>query len=621
MKLITSIFCLTALLLSLGCTSTESYIACVKSDGIFVGKNKMQILAGEMHYFRILPECWRDRIQKLKACGLNTVSTYCAWNLHEPEKNQFNFSGRNDLAAFLKICQEEDVKVLLRPGPYICSEWDFGGLPYWLLKDKNIKIRTSDPKYFNHAQSYLKRILKEAEPFFCNNGGPIIAVQIENEYASYSNDELYVKKIKNTIEESGFKGILYTADGNPRFFVPVKIDNVWRTLTIGENIDKGIVSMEENQPDMPQMIAEWWVGQGIRLGVPLRVRDVEKMKKELDAVLSKGTSISCYMFHGGKSYGFMSGGLRSKDYKLIPFMSSYDVDALLNEAGDPTPKYFAFREIFLKYNPDAKKYSVPPASEKRIFKDATFDSIASFRKNIKNLSKKTVSSQHLLSMEDIGQAYGFINYKTKIKRRLVGKNRITLENLRDRAWIRYNGKDIGVIMQNDKVQHVDIKDAKDEAELEILVENMGRVNYGATLPDNRKGLGDLIFESQRHCGWEIDSIPLDSIDKIEWNKLRDYTSDYPAFIKGSFNVDKVADTYIDLKNFTRGYIWINGILLGRYDEIGPFLTTYIPAGILKQGKNEIKLLELVSMKKPNASFTDTPVGIVKDKVQTLPINK
>ena len=331
----------------------------VNSKGVFVDGKPYWLLTGEIHYFRVQPEYWRDRLEKLRACGLNTVSTYCPWNSHEPTEGNFNFEGRFNMGAFLKLCQEMNIKVMLRPGPYICSEWDFGGLPAWLLTVPNMKIRSNNPVYMEKVRAYYKRILKEAEPYFCNNGGPIVAIQIENGYASWGNEMAYLEALREIVLDTGFKGIIYTADGDS----DVRINalgpkGVWRTLMCGFDLEKGIDIMEQTQPNMPQMISEWWVGQGLRLGKPRTVRDIQEMSEELDAILARGAHVACYMFHGGTNFNFYNGANYSDFYE--PTVTSYDYNALVSEAGDRTETYYKVRDIMIKKFKD----KVPPLTAK-----------------------------------------------------------------------------------------------------------------------------------------------------------------------------------------------------------------------------------------------------------------
>ena len=581
--------------------------AAVGPTGVFVDGKPFRLLSGEVHYFRIFPEYWKDSLEKLRACGLNTVSTYCPWNAHEPRRGEFDFSGILNLKEFLKTAQDLGLKVMLRPGPYICSEWDFGGLPWWLNNIDNIRLRSMNPQYMEAVRSYMKRILKEAEPYFCNNGGPIIAIQLENGYASYGNDANYIEALREMVLDSGFKGILYTSDGDSDTRIhATSAKGVWRTLMTGTKLADGIEIMNKSQPGMPQMISEYWVGQGLRLGKPMYKRDHEAMSKELDSVLAGGAHICCYMFHGGTNFGFMSGALRATPLTLpyTPFVSSYDVDALLSEAGDTTPKYYAFRKVFLKYNPDAAKYDVPANSEKRAYGEIKFTEAASMADNIENLSAKKVESPTTLTMEEMGHPYGFIHYRTRMSPQSFPMP-VKIDGLRDRAWISMNGENLGVFTQNDKNTECVINIPPEGADIDILVENMGRVNFGLTIVDNKKGItGGLILNKnqQYQNGWTINSLPLNSLEGIKWNKAEKSIA-YPAFFRGELKIDEPGHTYIKV-NGTRGYIWINGFLLGRYDKLSPIATTYIPARLLKSGGNTIEILELESMNKLSAESTD-----------------
>ncbi len=616
--LLGGIFCFVLAACNSAVINSKGVETTLDANGVYVDGKPIQILSGEIHYFRIMPESWRDRLLKLRACGLNTVSIYVPWNLHEPQRGEFDFSGRADVVEFLKICKELNLYVMFRATPYICSEWEFGGLPAWLIADKNVAIRCASPEYLKAIKSYYDKLLPMVAPFYCNNGGPIIAMQVENEYFHYGNDLNYIQFLRDEILKSGFRGIIYMADNPPTAVIlPLKVDGVWQTATTGRDFTKAFDAMKKLQPEKPVMISELWVGQGMKLGIPLRVRDVPTMTKELDEYLSKGGHVNLYMFHGGKSFGLMNGALRKTPATLpfTPFISSYDVDALLNEAGDPTEKYFAYREVFLKHNPAAKKYSVPSASEKTTYEKINFTSYSPLSSNVEKLKTKTVSSATPPSMEDMGEYYGMINYKTKIPQQLLPREAV-IKGVADRAWVKFNGKMIGSFTQKDKDPTFEIPTTG--GDLEVLVENSARVSYGYTMDDNRKGIKGLLISNRHHFTWETSSLPLSSTNGVEWQKIdSSKAKSYPAFLKGSFNVPTPKDTYLLLDNFKRGYIYINGKLLGRYDADSPLRTTYIPSGLLMKGVNTIELLEFDGATNFEATFINAPMGNVKGEIKIL----
>ncbi len=584
--------------------------ATVDSTGVYVDGKPMRLLAGEIHYFRVMPDQWKDSLLKLRACGLNTVSTYSPWNLHEPTRGEFNFSGGLDLKKFLRTAQDLGLKVMFRPGPYICSEWDFGGLPWWLNNVDGLRIRSINPQFMEASRAYLKRILSEAEEYFCNNGGPIIAIQLDNGYASFSNDIRYIETLRDIVRESGFKGILYTADGDSNTRVnATKAKGVWRTLMIGNNLKSGIDVMNKVQPNMPQMISEFWSGQGLRVGRPMYYRAIDVLAKDLDSALAEGAHICCYMFHGGTTFGLMSGALLEGKY--TPFTSSYEVDAVLNEAGDTTPKYDAFRKVFLKYNPDASKFEVPANAPKKAFGKIKFTKVASMVDNIKNLSAKTVSSPTTITMEEMGYPYGFIHYSSYVDH-VAFPLSMKIDGLRDRAWVSLDGKHQAVFDRNSPNQACELDIPESGARLDILVENRGRLDFGLKLLDNKKGIlgGVIINKTQQYqANWAIDSIPLTCLKKIDWkNSFNDIK--YPAFFSGEVNVDNPAQTFIKV-NGVRGYLWVNGFLLGRYESSGPIVTSFVPASLLKTGKNIIEILELEKLNDFSAESINDAIRLRK----------
>lgn len=596
--------------------NAENGRAYVNKDGVYVDGKQMRLLCGEVHYFRIMPQYWKDSLEKLRACGLNTVSTYCPWNAHEPAEGKFDFDGILNLRKFLQTAQDLGLKVMLRPGPYICSEWDTGGLPWWLGIKPDIRLRTRDPQFMAAVEKYMDRILEEAKPYFCNNGGPIIAIQIENGYASFGNDVQYIADIADMVKKSGFEGILYTSDGDSDTRIHSKNPKgIWKTLMTGTKLAENIKLIRKAQPDLPAMISEYWVGQGLRLGVKMRTRDYESMAKELDEILADGAHVCCYMFHGGTNFGLYNGALKdvpgAREY--IPFASSYDVDAVLTEAGDTTPKYDAFRKVFLKYNPEASKYKVPANSTKKAYGKINFTKAAPLSANIKNLSKKTLNLPYTVSMDSIGQPFGLIHYSTRMQKQSFPLP-VTLRDMRDRAWVSLNGKKLAVFTPKDKDQTLTLDIPENGARLDILVENMGRVNFGLRIGDNQKGLlGGLVLNKtqQFQNNWQIDSLPLDNLEKINWQDKLDGI-DYPAFFSGSLNVEKPQHTYIKVDG-VRGYLWINGFLVGRYESTGPITTTYVPAALLKKGENKIEILELEKLNSASAESLDKPILLRRGK--------
>ncbi len=621
-KLISTAFVFVLLTLtdSIATTNGQKGTALVNSTGLYIDGKPFQMIAGEIHYFRVLPQYWRDRLLKLKACGLNTVSTYCPWSAHEPKQNTFDFSDNLNVKAFLEICKELDIKVMFRPGPYICSEWDFGGLPWWLLKDANISIRSRDPKFLNPASTYIKRILKEVEPYFCNNGGPIVAIQIENGYASYGNDIKYLEALRDLVLETGFKGIIYTADGDSTTRLnALDVKGVWRTLMCGTSIEKSLDFMNVVQPNMPQMISELWSGQGIKLKNPMRIRNIESLAQQIDAVLAKKNHIVLYMFHGGRT-GFMSGASRMATSPYTPFVSSYDTDALVDESGYLKPKYFAFRNVFLKYNPDASKYPIPPNPEKTSYGNIEFTQYASMLENLENLTTKTATSYKMLSMEDMDQGFGFIHYTTKIDKPLFALN-VKLQGIRDYAWVDFEGERKAEFSHNDTETSIDLQIPENGGKLDILVENQGRVNFSLTMEENRKGIiGGVVLNNQMfHSNWTMRSLPLSNLEKISWKTIPNNSKKikYPAFFKAKISIKEPKDTYLTFGKSGRGYCWINGYPLARYDKTSPLITMHIPAALLKKGENTIEILELKSADLQNIKSVKEPIGNVKGEIKVL----
>ncbi|MFI5162993.1 MAG: glycoside hydrolase family 35 protein [Sphingobacteriales bacterium] len=591
-------------------------------DSAFILDNKpLQIISGEMHCYRIPRAYWRDRIRKAKAMGLNTVATYIFWNMHEPVEGKFDFTGNSDIAEFVKIAKEEGMWVIMRPSPYACAEWEFGGYPWWLLKDKTLKVRSKDPKFLKAYHDYVMQLGKQLDPLLVTHGGNILMVQIENEYGSYSNDKEYLDINRKLFREAGFDCTLFTCDGPsqlPAGYLPGYLPAV-----NGLDNPKEVKALINKYHDGkgPYYIAEWYPGWFDSWGSPHNKSNMNEEAGKLDTVLANGISINLYMFHGGTTRGFMNGANMSRRDPYSPQTSSYDYDAPLDEAGNPTPKYYKFREIIQKHLPPGEKLPPVPASNKVMsIKDIKLTGTAPL---FLNLSQPVVSDKPLC-FEDLDQGYGFVLYRTKLKNPVSGL--LKIKEMRDFATVYVNGKRVAVLDRHFKQDSVQLDQMPPNATLDILVENNGRINYGPYLTDNRQGITEKVtLGGTELTGWKMYRFPFANVAAFkflprtahviqEWDssKVPDIA---PSLYRGTFNLTKTADTYLDMSQFGKGFVFLNDHNLGKYWYIGPQQTLYVPKSWLKVGQNQIVVFDELKGNHTTISALDKPIlnTVVKEQ--------
>jgi beta-galactosidase len=543
------------------------------------------IRSGEMHYQRVPHQYWHDRMKKMRALGLNTLTTYVFWNVHEPKPGVWDFTGDRDLGAYLKAAQEEGLFVLLRPGPYVCAEWDLGGLPSWLLANEQMKIRSKDPQFLAAAERYIKKVGEIAAPLQVANGGPILMVQVENEYGSFGNDHEYTGAILKMIRNAGFDGMLYTADGSEdTMFRGGPLPGILAAINFGASDDpeKEFANFAKFRTGVPRMVGEFWTGWFDHWGESHHKTDPAKEAKNLDWLLSRGIGVNLYMVHGGTSWGPMAGANFSEGYE--PDISSYDYDAPIDEAGRLTPKFYALREVFKKYLPSGETLPEPPEALPMVeIPQLEFKASAP----LSQLLGSPLRGSSPAYMESLGQSYGLILYRHPMSKFVRGK--LEVDEARDYALVSQKGNLLGVLdrRKHETTLNVTLGSA---APLEILVDAEGRVNFGPRLVDDRKGIvGAVKMNGAELKGWDMFPLPLDNLWKL---KFRSKPATGPAFHRASFDLTRVGDTFLDLRGWGKGYVWVNGHNLGRFWGVGPQQSLFCPGVWLKMTANEIIVLDL-----------------------------
>ena len=543
-----------------------------------------QIISGEMHYPRVPRPYWRDRLRKARAMGLNTITTYVFWNLHEPKPGEFDFSGQNDIAEFIREAQKEGLNVILRPGPYVCAEWELGGYPSWLLKDRNLVLRSDDPAYNKAVQAWFTRLGQEIRPLLLKNGGPIIAVQVENEYGSYGQDRTYLENVKRELIDAGIGDtLLYTANP-PQGIANGSLPELPTVVNFGTgDAKRSFARLEQSRPDGPRMSGEYWAGWFDKWGEDHHATDGEKEAAEFRWMLDQGYSVNLYMFHGGTTFGWMNGADSHTGNDYHPDTTSYDYDAPLDETGTPRYKFGLFRKAIL----DRTHASVPPipaAIPRKAFPIRGQMQSASLWRNLPT----PIASKNLLTFEDLDQSYGYVLYRAGIDEGEGGT--LQLNGLHDYAQIYIDQELVGTVDRRLGQTSIEIPRATRAATLDILVENTGRVNYSRAILTERKGLTGIVsLDGKTPGSWEIYSLPMSDLSKL---RFEDEPCSGPCFFRTIMQVSVPADTYLDTRGLKKGQLWLGQHNLGRFWSIGPELSIYAPGCWLQRGENKITLFEL-----------------------------
>lgn len=603
------------LVLSLALLAGSGGVSAATKGGTFTTGNQTFLLNGkpfvvkaaELHYPRIPRPYWEHRIQMCKALGMNTICLYVFWNIHEQREGQFDFTGQNDIAEFCRLAQKNGMYVIVRPGPYVCAEWEMGGLPWWLLKKKDIRLREQDPYFMERVEKFMSKVGEQLAPLTIQHGGPIIMVQVENEYGSYGEDKPYVSAIRDIVRKSGFTDVtLFQCDWASNFTRNGLDDLVWTmNFGTGSNIDDQFRHLRELRPQTPLMCSEFWSGWFDKWGARHETRPAEEMVANIDEMLSKGISFSLYMTHGGTSFGHWAG---ANSPGFAPDVTSYDYDAPINEYGVATPKYYTLRKTMQKYA-DGKLPAVPkPAAPQISVPKFNLTEYVPLARGVDSM----LSSRNPLTFEELDMGWGTVAYSTKLPE-VAGSSVLTLNDAHDYALVYVDGRYIG---RTDRVRNenaVALPPVKKGSVMTIVVEGMGRINFGRAIKDY-KGLTGAVTISADVDGdevtwnlkdWTMCTIP-DSYENAV-RALAGKTGKVPAelnlstragYYRGTFNLKKTGDTFMDMETWGKGLVYVNGHALGRFWSIGPQQTLYVPGCWLKKGTNEVVVLDVVGPRSP-----------------------
>ncbi|XP_059823447.1 beta-galactosidase-like isoform X2 [Hypanus sabinus] len=592
---------------------------CFSKDG-----SCFQYISGSIHYFRVPPIYWKDRLRKMYMAGLNAIQMYVAWNYHEMTPGVFNFTESRDIESFIRLAQETGLLVILRPGPYICAEWDLGGLPAWLLQDPAISLRSSDEKYLAAVDRWFGVLLPKVKPFLYQNGGPIISVQVENEYGSYFTcDYDYLRHLRNIIRTLlGSDILLFTTDGNrPAELRCGTLQGLYATIDFGTNEDvtTSFEVQRQFEPSGPLVNSEFYVGWLDYWGVEHSVVPTANATRMLRQLLGLGANVNMYMFEGGTNFGFWNGADYNIRYRSIT--TSYDYDAPLSEAGDPREKLHAIRAVISEFR-DVPVGPIPPPTPKIAYGQLALTKVGSVLELLSVLSPRgATNSTYPLTFEEMGQYFGLMLYRTLLPRAVEkpAPLKAPLNAVHDRAYVLLSGVYQG-LLERDTALELDIMGSEGDV-LDIMVENMGRVNFGPCLLDRKGLVRNLSLANTDLTGWSIFPLAIDDAIAAGWihsaaevapgETLAPLPSSPspqgPTFFSGTFSSPNPLDTYIRLEHWNKGLVWINGFNVGRYwTTRGPQQTLFVPKSCLSEhSPNNVMVLELEQLPaKPMVEFLD-----------------
>ncbi|MCR2783488.1 MULTISPECIES: beta-galactosidase family protein [unclassified Microbacterium] len=544
-----------------------------------------RVIAGALHYFRVHPGQWADRIRKARLMGLNTIETYVAWNAHEPVRGQWNTTGANDLGRFLDLVAAEGMHAIVRPGPYICAEWHNGGLPVWLTSTPGIRLRRSDAAYLEALEVYLRRVYAIVAPRQIDRGGNVALVQIENEYGAYGSDQDYLAELVRITRDAGITVPLTTVDQPMDDMLAAgTLPGLHTTGSFGSRAAERLATLRAHQPSGPLMCSEFWDGWFDWWGGVHHTTDAADAAAELDTLLAAGASVNIYMFHGGTNFALTNGANDKGRY--LPIVTSYDYDAPLDEAGNPTQKYHAFREVIARYAPvpDEVPAAAPAAPVFEMALRPVGGTVAG--------DDASVTREHPATFEDLAHLGALLRYEADLPAEFTG-GILSFEEVRDQAWVSVDGVRIGTISRTRHERALRIPAGR---RVSVLVEEQGRVNYDVRLGEPKGLIGTAMLGSAALTGWT--ATPIDLADAASAPEL--------VVLEGTFTLEEPADLFLDTGGWGKGFVFVGDLLLGRYWANGPQRTLYVPAPATRAGTNRIRVIELDQVLDPTARFVAAP---------------
>ena len=563
-----------------------------------------RVLAGALHYFRVHPDLWADRIHKARLMGLNTIETYVPWNEHSPSRGTFDTAAGLDLGRFLDLVAAEGMFAIVRPGPYICAEWDNGGLPGWLFTDPDVGVRRNEPLYMAAIAEYFDALLPIVAERQIDHGGPVILVQVENEYGAYGDDKDYLAALVELNRAGGITVPLTTIDQpTDQMLADGGLPGLHKTASFGSRATERLATLRRHQPTGPLMCAEFWNGWFDFWGAHHHTTGAAEAAAELDELLATGASVSLYMFHGGTNFGFTNGANDKGVYQ--PTVTSYDYDAPLTESGDPGEKFWAFRDVIAKYAPVPDEvpaaFSAAPAFEVALDRSISLsDALASPSSSLGSWA----GYDHLPTLDEIAHFRGFALYRTTLETGGV----LSFAEVRDRAQVFLDGAAVGVLSRD---RHDTALVVPHAGVLEILVEDQGRVNYGPRIGEDKGLIGPALLNGAPLDSWEVlplavDALPAEATDLDGPREASGRPVVGPAFAGGSFEIDEPADLFLSTAGWGKGNAFVNGFNLGRYWSAGPGETLYVPGPLLRPGRNSVVVFETLAIADPVARFVAAP---------------
>ncbi len=573
------------------------------------------VKAAEVHYPRIPRPYWEQRIKMCKALGMNTLCIYIFWNIHEQKMGEFNFTDNNDIRAFVKLAQKNGMYVIVRPGPYVCAEWEMGGLPWWLLKKKDIKLREQDPFFMERLEIFEKKVGEQLGDLTIEKGGPIIMVQVENEYGSYGEDKPYIRAVRDVVRKSGFDKVeLFQCDWSSNFTKNGLEDLTWTmNFGTGANIDNEFRKLKELRPNSPLMCSEFWSGWFDKWGGRHETRGAKDMVDGMRDMLDRGISFSLYMTHGGTNWGHWAG---ANSPGFAPDVTSYDYDAPINEAGQTTPKFFELQKMMANYNDGKKLPSVPKQYETISIPKIEFKEVAPLWDNLP--SPSATSSDVPCTFEEMDMGWGCMLYTTRLAQAIDTESILKVTEAHDYAQVFVNGKYIGKLDRINRESTLIMPAMKEGDKIDIYVEALGRINFGRAIKDF-KGITDKVELSYslknnskvniELSAWDITCLP-DDYEKqanMKYVPITEQNKGVRGNYRATFKLNKVGDTFINMENFGKGQVYVNGHAIGRFWQIGPQQTLYMPGCWLKKGVNEIIVTDVVGPKEATVEGLTKPI--------------